>query len=138
MHGNNNTLPFSLVVIGRDHEKKKGIEEASFKVEGKDDVEKVLQRYDIQRAIYVRGYVSCFAIYLSVQALKKLVSLFIFCYRPPSNPSCNNQTRNGTMSPFWKWTINAVLEGDKTIRERVYDMWSYAVSPIEHKLVLLI
>ena len=42
------------------------------------------------------------------------------------------------MSPFWDWTSKAVLEGDTTIRERVYDLWSYAVScisPIKQKLV---
>lgn len=42
-------------MFGRDHDKHMGIEEANFKIEGKDDVEKVLQRYDIQTSIYVRG-----------------------------------------------------------------------------------
>ena len=43
------------VMIGRDHDKKMGIEEAMFDVDGKSDVEKVLQRYDLKMAIYVRG-----------------------------------------------------------------------------------
>ena len=55
---------------------------------------------------------------------------FLLYFRPPANPSCNNQTRNGTLSPFWEWTANAVFEGDQEIRERVYDLWSYAVGRI--------
>ena len=44
------------VMLGRDHDKKMGIEEATFDIsDGKRDVEKVLQRYDLQKAVYVRG-----------------------------------------------------------------------------------
>ena len=43
------------VMIGRDHDKKMGIEEATFNIHGRDDVEKVLQLYDIKTAVYIRG-----------------------------------------------------------------------------------
>ena len=46
-----------VVVMGRDHDKKMGVEEASFEIHNVDDVEKVIQRYDIKTAVYVRGYV---------------------------------------------------------------------------------
>lgn len=42
-------------MFGRDHDKHLGIEEATFQIEGKDDVEKVLQLYDIRTSIYIRG-----------------------------------------------------------------------------------
>ena len=48
-------LIFQIVMFGRDHDKEMGIEEANFTVDGKDDIEKVLQRYDIKMSIYVRG-----------------------------------------------------------------------------------
>ena len=62
--------------------------------------------------------------------------LFVFVVRrtmsrrSPTAPSCINQTRNGTMSPFWEWTSKATFEGDKKIRERLYDLYSYAVSQV--------
>ena len=48
--------------------------------------------------------------------------------RAPSDPSCINQTRNGTLSPFWEWTDSAIHEGIITIHSRDYDLWSYVVS----------
>ena len=48
--------------------------------------------------------------------------------RDPNDPSCINQTRNGTLSPFWEWTKRATYEGTTVIREREYDQWSYVVS----------
>lgn len=42
-------------MFGRDHQKKSGIEEANFQIEGKDDIEKVLQLYQVQTSIYIRG-----------------------------------------------------------------------------------
>ena len=48
-------LVLITAMIGRDHDKTMGIEEANFTVKGKDDVEKVLQRYDIKTSIYIRG-----------------------------------------------------------------------------------
>ena len=66
-----------------------------------------------------------------------VVTVF-YMLRSPSDPSCSNQTRNGTMSPFWEWTDSATYEGTKTIREREYDYWSYSVSKTHchHKLAL--
>lgn len=42
-------------MFARDHDKKMGVEEANFQVQGKDDIEKVLQLYNIQTSIYIRG-----------------------------------------------------------------------------------
>ena len=42
-------------MFGRDHENKLGIEEANFQIQGKDDIEKVLQLYKAQTSIYIRG-----------------------------------------------------------------------------------
>ena len=47
--------------------------------------------------------------------------------RPPSDLRCINQTRNGTLSPFWEWTMLANYEGTVNIHERDCDLWSYAV-----------
>lgn len=44
-----------VVVMGRDHAKKMGVEGTSFYIHSKDDVEKVIQRYDLKTAVYVRG-----------------------------------------------------------------------------------
>ena len=53
--------------------------------------------------------------------------------RTPNDPSCINQTRNGTLSPFWEWTLQATYEGTKVIRSREYDSWSYVVSCTGHE-----
>ena len=42
-------------MFGRDHDKKMGIEVANFQVQGRDDVEEVLQLYNNETAIYIRG-----------------------------------------------------------------------------------
>jgi hypothetical protein len=39
-------------MFGRDHKNKMGIEEAIF---GRDDVEKLLQLYNVQTSVYIRG-----------------------------------------------------------------------------------
>ena len=57
-----------------------------------------------------------------------LVSCWVLFHREPGKLSCVNQTRNGTLSPFWEWTGNAIYEGTVTIREMEYDRYSYAVS----------
>lgn len=42
-------------MFARDHDKKMGIEEANFQSQGRDDIEKVLQLYNEQTSVYIRG-----------------------------------------------------------------------------------
>ena len=54
--------------------------------------------------------------------------LFNALIRMVKQPHCIMEERKNSLVPFWEWVEKATYEGDRKIRERVYDFWGYSVS----------